>query len=257
MPCDILLKLPSYMEGLDSQLEAPNRYLTEVSILREKILWYCIKAEKFDNEIKSYLMKQGKGELRDFLKSIYVLQLSEEAWCYWLCYETLNSEKQREAKSVLSGCTGLLPDYDKLFSIYFLNRENDIAFQHLVLTTEEKYKDNETKLKETLIKIALSHFKQFPDKAVVARRVRDIMDYHISLSSADWSVLLTYEHLCDKQAISKAGEYVLSAMDSGKHLQKGCSLEFANYFAQRFREQVEEREENELEQYLLSDGEAE
>lgn len=253
MPYDMLQKLPSYMEGLEDSKD----YLAEVDKLREKIERYCIETKQFAEEMRDYLKRQNTGILLQFLKSIYVLQLSEETWCYWLCYEALNSEKQREAKSILSGCTGLLPNYEKLFSLYFFNRKDDIAFQHLILTAEEKHSNNETKLKEALIEIALSHFGKFPDKVAVASRVWDIMNFGISLSPADWSILLTYEHLCGKREISKAGEYVLSVMDSGKHLQKGCSLELASYFTQRFREQVEEREENELEQYLSSDGETE
>ncbi len=261
MPNDALGDMAIYMRKLGTELKSPAdkaSYISRVDELEERIKRYLLESGNFQAKIGDYLKKQDNETLLQFLKSIYVLQLSEETWCYWLCYETLNSGKQREAKSILSGCTGLLPNYEKLFSLYFFNRKDDIAFQHLILTAEEKHSDNEKEeLKEALIEIALSHFKQFSDKVAVARRVWDIMNFDISLSPADWSILLTYEYLCNEQELSKAGKYVLSAMNNVKDLQKGCSLELANYFAQRFREQLEEREESELEQYLLSDGETE
>lgn len=260
MPNDALGDLAIYMRKLGMELKSPAdkaAYISRVDELEERIKRYLLESGIFQTEMSDYLKKQNTETLLQFLKSIYVLQLSEETWCYWLCYETLNSEKQREAKNVLSECTGLLPDYEKLFSLYYFNRKDDIACQHLILTAEEKYSNNETKLKEALIEIALSHFKQFSDKVAVASRVWDIMNFDISLSLVDWSILLTYEYLCEKRELSKAGKYVLSAMDNEKELQNGCSLELARYFAQRFRDQVEEREESELEQYLLSDEETE
>lgn len=257
MPDNILRELPRYMGRLGERLSTQAKkaaFQERVDELGAQIEKYCLENGLFRTKMTEYLKKQNHETLLRFLKSIYVLQLSEEAWCYWLCYATLNSEKQREAKSVLSGCTDLLSNYETLFSLYFFNRDDDIAFQHLLLTTEEKYGADEKKLTDALIEIAMTHFQRFSDKPALARRVWDIMNFDISLSPADWSILLTYEHLCDRREISRAGEYVLSAMGSGENLQKGCTIELARYFARRFRELKEGREEIELEQFLSFDG---
>lgn len=256
MPNDALADMVVYMKKLGMRLESPSdkaAFSLRVDELGARIEKYCLENGLFREKMTEYLKKQKHETLLRFLKSIYVLQLSEEAWCYWLCYTTLNSEKQREAKSVLSGCIGLLPNYKTLFSLYFFNRD-DIAFQHLVLTAEEKCGADKKKLTDALVEIALAHFQRFSDKIALAWRVWDVMNFDISLSATDWSILLTYEHLCDKREISRVGEYVLSAMGNGKNLQKGCTIELARHFARRFREQKEDREESELEQFLSFDG---
>lgn len=260
MPNNVLWDIIPYMKKLGGNVNSPYArgcYLSRVDILSERIARYCLENGDFSEKMSDYLEKQGVEKLLRFLKSIYVLQFSEETWCYWLCYSTLNYESQRNAKAILSGCTGLLPHYDKLFSLYFYNRDSNIAFQHLILTAEEKYHTDKERLMKALINTALSHFKQYSDKAALVRRVWDIMSFDISLDPADWSVLLTYEHLCDMREISRAGEYVLSTMSDGKNLQRDCTLELAKYFARRFREQIEEREGIELEQFLSFDEEIE
>lgn len=253
MPHETLLKLPGCMEKLGKSLEAPPGYFEKVSALREKISQYCIETKLCPEEMEKCLKARSNEELRRYLRSIYVMELSEEAWCYWLCYRVLNSEKQKEAASILLGCTGWLPQYNKLFALYAFNREADIAFQHLILTAEDKYATNDKNLKTAYIEIALNHFKKKSDKVSVYRRTRDIMNFGLTLNHVDWSILLTYDHLCDKQEISRAWKFVLSTMENEKNLEKSYTLENANLFRQRLKTQIDEREENELEQYLSSD----
>lgn len=252
MPDDIIQKIPIYMENLGNQLENPGEYLSRVFALAKKIERYCFETKLYTEKMTAYLKEQDNKKLLQFLKSIYALQLSEETWCFWLCYSILNVAKQREAKSVLSGCTGLIPNYDTLFSLFFYNRKDDLAFQHLILKAEEKYYADGKKLQKELIEIALTHFQSLSDKKAVSKRVQDIMNFDITLSPADWSVLFTYEYLCDKREISKAGNFVLSAISDKKNLQERYTTDRVKCYERRFRSQIEEREEIELEQFLLS-----
>ncbi len=254
MPNDVLLELPLYMEVLGQKLKGSEKtsFICKVQELGEMIKRYCMENGVFHGTIETYLNKQKAERLLQFLKSAYVLELGEDTWCYWLCYSTLNSENQREAKSILSGCTGLLPNYDKLFSLYFFNRERDIAFQHLLLTATEKYKDKK-RLQEALIKIALDCFKQAANGAALFRRIKDFMEFGITIEPTDWEILLTHAYLCEGQKIDRAEDFVLNAMKDGKNLYTDCSPELAEYFKLRFIKEKEMLEELALEQYLSED----
>lgn len=254
MPNDVLLELPLYMEALGKELPVSQKesYMYRVNELTEMIKRYCLENGVFRDTVEEYLKKQSADKLLRFLKSVYVLELPEDTWCYWLCYSTLNFETQRKAKCTLSGCTGLLPHYDKLFSLYFYYRERDIAFQHLLLTATEKYKD-EQRLSEALIEIALDCFKQFSDKAALFRRVKDFMEFDITIEPEDWKILITHAYLCEEQLVAKAGDCVLAAMKDGKNLHTDCKIEVAEYFRKRFIQEKETLEELALEQYLSED----
>ena len=117
MPNELLLELPLYMAELGKELPASQKesYMYRANELTETIKRYCLENGIFRDTVEEYLKKQSADKLLRFLKSVYVLELPEDTWCYWLCYSTLNCETQQEAKCTLSGCTGLLPHYNKLF----------------------------------------------------------------------------------------------------------------------------------------------
>mgnify|MGYP005763157915 CR=1 FL=1 len=254
MPNELLLELPLYMAELGKELPASQKesYMYRANELTETIKRYCLENGIFRDTVEEYLKKQSADKLLRFLKSVYVLELPEDTWCYWLCYSTLNCETQQEAKCTLSGCTGLLPHYNKLFSLYFYYRERDIAFQHLLLTATEKYKD-EQRLSEALIEIALDCFKQFSDKAALFRRVKDFMEFDITIEPEDWKILITHAYLCKGELVGKAEDCVLAAMKDGKNLHTDCKIEVAEYFRKRFIQEKEMLEEFALEQYLSED----
>lgn len=254
MPNELLLELPLYMAELGKELPASQKesYTYRANELTETIKRYCLENGIFRDTVEEYLKKQSADKLLRFLKSVYVLELPEDTWCYWLCYSTLNCETQQEAKYTLSGCTGLLPHYNKLFSLYFYYRERDIAFQHLLLTATEKYKD-EQRLSEALIEIALDCFKQFSDKAALFRRVKDFMEFDITIEPEDWKILITHAYLCKGELVGKAEDCVLAAMKDGKNLHTDCKIEVAEYFRKRFIQEKEMLEEFALEQYLSED----
>ena len=254
MPNELLLELPLYMAELGKELPASQKesYMYRANELTETIKRYCLENGIFRDTVEEYLKKQSADKLLRFLKSVYVLELPEATWCYWLCYSTLNCETQQEAKCTLSGCTGLLPHYNKLFSLYFYYRERDIAFQHLLLTATEKYKD-EQRLSEALIEIALDCFKQFSDKAALFRRVKDFMEFDITIEPEDWKILITHAYLCKGELVGKAEDCVLAAMKDGKNLHTDCKIEVAEYFRKRFIQEKEMLEEFALEQYLSED----
>lgn len=254
MPNELLLELPLYMAELGKELPASQKesYMYRANELTETIKRYCLENGIFRDTVEEYLKKQSADKLLRFLKSVYVLELPEDTWCYWLCYSTLNCETQQEAKCTLSGCTGLLPHYNKLFSLYFYYRERDIAFQHLLLTATEKYKD-EQRLSEALIEIALDCFKQFSDKAALFRRVKEFMEFDITIEPEDWKILITHAYLCKGELVGKAEDCVLAAMKDGKNLHTDCKIEVAEYFRKRFIQEKEMLEEFALEQYLSED----
>lgn len=254
MPNELLLELPLYMEELGKELPASQKesYMYRVNELTEMIKRYCLENGVFRDTVEEYLKKQSADKLLRFLKSIYVLELPEDTWCYWLCYSTLNSGTQREAKNILSGCTGFFPHYDKLFSLFFYHRKQDIAFQHLLLTATEKYKD-EKSLKKSLIQIALDCFKQATDKAALLCRIQDIVEFDITIEPADWEILLTHAYLCEGKTVVRAEDFVLAAMKDVKNLHTDCKIEFVEYFRERFIEEKEMLEEFALEQYLSED----
>ena len=254
MPNEALIELPLYMEALGKRVPASEKvsFMCKTGQLTEMVEHYCLENGVFRDTMESYLKKQSAEKLLRFLKSAFVLDLSEDTWCYWLCYSTLNAEAQREAKSTLSGCTGFLPHYGRLFSLFFYHRERDIAFQHLLLTATEKYQD-EKRLKEALVEIALECFKQAKDKAALFRRVEDIMALDITIEPTDWEILLTHAYLCERQAVERAEDYVLDAMEDRKNLHVDCKIEFADYLKSRLIKEKEKLEEFALEQYLSED----
>ena len=182
MPNELLLELPLYMAELGKELPASQKesYMYRANELTETIKRYCLENGIFRDTVEEYLKKQSADKLLRFLKSVYVLELPEDTKC------------------TLSGCTGLLPHYNKLFSLYFYYRERDIAFQHLLLTATEKYQD-EQRLSEALIEIALDCFKQFSDKAALFRRVKDFMEFDITIEPEDWKILITHAYLCKRR----------------------------------------------------------
>lgn len=117
MPNDVLLELPLYMEALGKELPVSQKesYMYRVNELTETIKRYCLENGVFRDTVEEYLKKQSADKLLRFLKSVYVLELPEDTWCYWLCYSTLDFATQRKAKCTLSGCTGILPHYRNTF----------------------------------------------------------------------------------------------------------------------------------------------
>lgn len=120
------------------------------------------------------------------------------------------------------------------------------------MTATEKYKD-EQRLSEALIEIALDCFKQFSDKAALFRRVKDFMEFDITIEPEDWKILITHAYLCKGELVGKAEDCVLAAMKDGKNLHTDCKIEVAEYFRKRFIQEKEMLEEFALEQYLSED----
>ena len=81
MPNDVLYNIPRYMEKLGKRLSTPTKnaaFQSRVDGLKDKIYHYCLENGVFSDEMDDFLKKQGKEKLLRFMKSIYVLQLSEE-----------------------------------------------------------------------------------------------------------------------------------------------------------------------------------
>lgn len=259
MPDNVLNDLPSYLKNLGTKvkgLKQRETYLMRVKALEEKIDRYINEPmereeeqKRFQAKVKEFFDGMDTEALLQFNRSIFVLNLSSETWYFWLCYSALNRETQDKARFMLSDHAGPLPQYERMFRLYCYHRKEDIEIQHRVLTVQEKYHKDDTKRKAALVKLAVAYIERFYDKATVGQRIYEFVQFGVELSEEDWFVLLAYEYLCEKQAIGKVAQFVLSAVGEPDTRHKDCPEEVAQYLKGRLAAQMQDREDMELENF--------
>lgn len=261
MPDDLLEKMPELIERCIKQkkLTVQENVAFEVKFaeLCERIRSYRLESGLFETTITEWLERASLEKLLRFMDNIYALEITEEAWRFWQCYETLNTEKRREAELMLAEGTGMFPQYSRLVHIGTWIREKDLPIQHRVLTAKERCGDDEKKLKKAIVKIAMEHFQTYPDKVALSYRIWDILQYGIPENYCEWSVVLLYDRLCTPEGRRKAEDFVLSSVKEKDGLQEECPMETARHFADRYRELVEWYREMMEENFFAEDEENE
>lgn len=179
------------------------------------------------------------------MESIFLIRISEESWCYLLCYFALKSDKRQSVIRKLVESERLWPQYSRLLYEMLCYREEDIAFQHKVLSAEEQFRSNPKRLKKAFYELTLEKLRPLPNKLEVLRRVEDIVKWNISLDADECFVLLIYEYLYQEPELSATARFLLSIMKNADNIRADCQ-EYAKEVLNRFQQQVQEREDSAL-----------
>lgn len=254
MPMDVMIDVFCVLDNLGKQLpeEESVKYFETLCKLHKMAAQYQWETSYFNEKLENLLEQLNELDADDiirFLRSFELLSLGEETWCFWLCYATLPKEMREETEQILCRCT-TPHTFHRLFSRYHFYAEEAHVLDEKILRARRAAQENQEALKKRLVSMARETFNRVPKTDSALKRICEIINLALHLDSGDWMVLLMYEYTEDcKSAI----EFVLSAMETPTNYKSKCPEEVVHSFKERLVEQVDRREQAELEMMFLDD----